>query len=160
MSVGGSLDLRVDPAEAERRKRARLVYLNSRVVPKLRLLGFAGAALAALLHNAFIYPGVADFTWAPWLRLVATLLVYTLGSWYLLHLFYEDARPHFDLGAVFMGFDMWVFSACVHFTGAEHSRLFFLPLFGVMDQTATTFRRAFVFAHLAPLSYEAVPLDI
>ena len=31
--------------------------------------------------------------------------------------------------------------------------MFFLPLFRVIDQTGTTFRRALVFAHLAPLSY-------
>jgi PAS domain S-box-containing protein len=160
MNVGGSLDLQVDPAEAERRERARLVYLNARVVPTLRLLGFAGIALAALLHNAFIYPGLAGFTWSPWLRLVATLLVYTLGTWYLLHLFYEDARPHVDLGAVFLGCDIWMFSVCVHYTGDEHSWLFFLPLFRVMDQTGTTFKRAVIFAHLAPLSYAAVVLDV
>ena len=160
MNVGGSLDLHVDPAEGERRKRARLVYLNTAVVPRMRLLGFAGVALAALLHNAFMYPGLGGFTWAPWIRLVSILLVYALGTWYLLYLFYEDARPHFDLGVVFLGCDMGMFSVCVHFTGDEHSWLFFLPLFRVMDQTGTSLRRAVAFAHLAPLSYAAVLVDI
>src|SRR5262249_29560518 len=100
MNLGASLDLQVDPAEAERRKRARLVQLNTLVVPKLRLLGFAGVAAAALLHNAFVYPGPEAFTWAPWLKLVATLLVYNGATWYLLYLFYEDARAHVDLGTI------------------------------------------------------------
>src|SRR5262249_5281888 len=42
----------------------------------------------------------------------------------------------------------------------EHSWMFFLPLFRVIDQTGTSFRRAIAFAHLAPLSYAAVVLDV
>jgi PAS domain S-box-containing protein len=160
MNLGGSLDLQADPAEAERRKRARLVQLNTLVVPRLRLLGFAGVAAAALLHNAFVYPGAAAFTWTPWLRLVATLLVYSAATWYLLYLFYEDARAHVNLATVFLALDMGMFSVCIYFTGAEHSWMFFLPLFRVVDQTATSFRRAIAFAHLAPLSYAAVVLDV
>jgi len=160
MHVGGSLDLHVDPAEAERRKRARLVQLNTLVVPQLRLLGFAGVAVAALLHNAFLYPGLAAFTWEPWLRLVASLLVYNAATWYLLYLFYEDARPHVDLGTFFLAGDMWMFSLCIYYTGAEHSWMFLLPLFRVVDQTGTSFRRAIAFAHLAPLSYAVVVLDV
>ena len=137
-----------------------MVQLNTLVVPRLRLLGFAGVAAAALLHNAFVYPGVAAFTWTPWLKLVATLLVYNATTWYLLHLFYEDARGHLDLGTVFLALDMWMFSVCIHFTGAEHSWMFFLPLFRVIDQTSTSFRRAVAFAHLAPLSYAVVVLDV
>src|SRR5262249_15595033 len=152
--------LHVDPAEAERRKRARLVRLNTLVVPRLRLYGFAGVAAAALLHNAFVYPGPEAFAWQPWLKLVASLLVYNGATWYLLYLFYEDSRAHVDLGVVFLALDMWMFSVCVYFTGAEHSWMFFLPLFRVIDQTGTSFRRAIAFAHLAPLSYAAVVLDV
>src|SRR5215472_5743990 len=105
MHVGGSLDLHFDPAEAERHKRARLVQLNTLVVPRLRLLGFAGLAVAALLHNAFLYPGLAGFTWGPWLRLLASLIAYNAATWYLLYLFYEDVRPLVDLGTVFLTCD-------------------------------------------------------
>ena len=62
MNLGGSLDLHVDPAEAERRKRARLVQLNTLVVPRLRLLGFLGVAACALVHNSLLYPGPGGFT--------------------------------------------------------------------------------------------------
>jgi PAS domain S-box-containing protein len=160
MNPGGTLDLQVDPAEAERRKRARLVQLNTLVIPRLRLLGFAFVAGAALLHNALIYPGLDAFSWAHWGRLVVLLTVYSLASWYVLYLFYEETRSHFDLGTVFLAADMSVYSAVIYYTGAERSWIFFLPLFRVMDQTATSFRRALVFAHLAPLAYLLVLLYV
>ena len=110
MNLGGTLDLQVDPAEADRRKRARLVYLNTQVIPRLRLLGFTFVASTALLHNAYIYPGLEGFSWAAWFRLVTILGVYSFGSWYLLSLFYEDAQKSVDLGTVFLATDMGMYS--------------------------------------------------
>jgi PAS domain S-box-containing protein len=159
LSNSGTLDLQVDPAEAERRKRARLTDLNTRSIPRLRLVGFVLIAAGALLHNAFIYPGLAGFTWRPWLRLDAVLAVYSGVSWYLLYLFYDDARTqHLDLGAAFLFADMAVYSIVIYYTGAERSWVFFLPMFRVVDQTSTSFRRSLIFAHVAPLSYLAVIL--
>jgi len=159
MDLGGTLDLQVDPAEADRRKRARLVQLNTLVVPRLRLLGFALVATTALLHNALIYPGWDAFVWRDWFRLVATFGIYSAATWYLLYLFYEDTRLVVDLGTVFLATDMSMFSVAIAYTGAERSWIFLLPLFRVIDQTGTTFRRALAFAHLAPLSYAAVLAD-
>src|SRR6185369_5002749 len=135
----------VDPAEADRRKRTRLVQLNTQVIPRLRLIGFIFVASGALLHNAFIYPGLDSFSWSAWLRLLAILGVYSLGSWYLLYLFYEDLRHTVDLGTAFLAADMAMYSVTVYYTGAQHSWIFFLPLFRVMDQTTTSFRRALAF---------------
>src|SRR5450759_1833684 len=160
MNLGGTLDLQVDPAEADRRKRARLVQLNTQVIPRLRLLGFVFLATGALLHNAFIYPGLDGFSWTAWVRLVAYLGVYSLATWYLLYLFYEETRPSLDLGAVFLASDMGMFSVAIYFTGAEHSWIFFIPLFRVVDQTSTSFKRALAFAHLAPLTYLLVILQV
>jgi len=160
MKLGGSLDLQVDPAEAECRKRTRLVQLNTLVIPRLRLLGFALLSAAALLHNAFIYPGLDAFSWAGWVRLVAVVMVYSLASWYVLYLFYEETRPKLDLGRTFLACDMWMYSAVIYFTGAERSWIFFLPLYRVADQTATSFRQALAFAHLAPVSYGLVLLYV
>jgi PAS domain S-box-containing protein len=160
MNLGGTFDLQVDPAEADRRKRTRLVQLNTQVIPRLRLIGFIFVAAGALLHNAFIYPGLDSFSWTAWLRLFAILSVYSLASWYLLYLFYEDARNTFDLGTAFLAADMAMYSVTVYYTGAQHSWIFFLPLFRVMDQTTTSFRRALAFAHLAPLSYAFVVLYV
>jgi two-component system, sensor histidine kinase len=160
MNLGGSLDLQVDPAEADRRKRARLVHLNTQVIPRLRLLGFLFVAATALLHNAFIYPGLDGFSWTTWFRLVGVITVYAFGSWYLLYLFYEDARSTIDLGTAFLVIDMGMYAVAVYFTGAQHSWMFFLPLFRVADQTTTSFKRALAFAHLAPLSYGLVILYV
>jgi PAS domain S-box-containing protein len=159
MELDGSFDLQVDPAEAERRKRARLVRVNTQTVPRLRLAGFALVAVAALVHNTLIYPGVDAFLWRDWLRLVATFGIYNAVAWYLLYLFYEDARQYVDLGTAFLGCDMALFSVAISFTGAERSWMFILPLFRVIDQTGTTFKRAAIFAHLAPLSYGLVLAD-
>jgi two-component system, sensor histidine kinase len=160
MNLGGTFDLQVDPAEADRRKRTRLVQLNTQVIPRLRLIGFLFVASGALLHNAFIYPGLETFSWTDWLRLLAILGVYSLASWYLLYLFYEDLRNTVDLGTAFLAADMAMYSVTVYYTGAQHSWIFFLPLFRVMDQTTTSFKRALAFAHLAPLSYAFVVLYV
>src|SRR5262249_30191436 len=126
MRVGGTLDLQVDQAEGERRKRARLTRLNTVVIPRMRVLGFACVAAAALLHNLVVYPGAAAFAWGPWLRLLGILAGYSFISWYLLYLFYEDVRPRVDLGTLFLGCDMAFFSVAIHYTGAERSWIFFL----------------------------------
>lgn len=160
MNLGGTFDLQVDPAEAARRKRLRLVHLNTRLIPRLRLLGFTFVALCALLHNAFIYPGPGSFSWREWGRLVGFLALYSTATWYVLHLFYEDVRARIDLGTVFLATDMAMYAVAVDFTGAQHSWMFFLPIFRVVDQTTTSFKRALAFAHLAPLSYAAVVLHV
>ena len=139
-NTGGTFDLQVDPAEADRRKRTRLVQLNTQVIPRLRLLGFAFVAACALLHNAYIYPGLDAFSWTAWLRLVGILGVYSLVSWYVLYLFYEETRTSVDLGVIFLALDMSMFSVAIYFTGAQHSWIFVLPLFRVVDQTTTSFR--------------------
>jgi len=156
MDLGGPFDLQVDPAEAERRKRARLVQIHTLVVPRLRALGFALVATAALLHNSFIYPGWNAFVWRDWLQLVGVFAAYSAVTWYLLYLFYEDTQRFLDLGVVFLACDMAMFSAAIHVAGAEKSWMFFLPMFRVADQTGSSFRRAITFAHLAPLCYGAV----
>jgi hypothetical protein len=160
MDLGGPFDLQVDPAEAERRKRARLVQINTLVVPRLRVVGFALVATAALIHNALIYPGWDAFVWRDWLRLVAIFAVYSGVTWYILYLFYEDAARFLDLGTVFLATDLSMFSVAIHSTGAERSWMFILPMFRVIDQTPTTFRRALIFAHLAPLAYAGVLADV
>src|SRR4029453_11498644 len=75
------------------------------------------------------------------------------------YLFYEDARRVVDLGTVFLATDMAMFSVAISYTGADRSWMFVLPLFRVVDQTGTSFRRAMAFAHLAPFCYAAVLAD-
>jgi len=150
-------DLQLDVPGAERRKVERLARLNTVEIPRLRVLGLALLLVGALVHNQWL---LADPSTASWLRLVAISAAYCGGSWYLLYLFYADLRPHIDVGVVFLATDMWLFSLVVYATGAERSWLFFIPLFRVVDQTTSSFKRALAFAHLAPLSYLAVILYV
>ena len=152
-----SWQLDVDLQDAERRKRERVVRLNTVAVPKLRVAGFALVALAVLLHNYFVF---GDPNWPVWLRLLGTVGIYCGVSWYLLYLFFADLKKYFDLGLVFLTVDLVFYSLAVYASGGEKSWLYFLAIFRVVDQTSTSTRRALLFAHLAPLSYLGVALYI
>lgn len=150
-------ELQPGTADAERIKRVRLVRLNTVVVPRLRAIGFALMLAGVPLHNQMIFGGPM---WGAWARLALIIAGYCATSTYLLNLFFADLRPRFDLGSLFLGADLAVFALVIYATGAERSWIFFLPLFRVADQTSTSFRRALLFAHLAPLSYAAVILQV
>jgi PAS domain S-box-containing protein len=152
-----AFQLYVDVGEAERRKRERVVRLNTVTVPRLRVLGYGLVSLTVLLHNHFTF-GAVD--WAAWGRLNLALAAYCSISWYLLHLFYSDLRRHFDLGVVFLALDLYVDGLAIYASGADKSWLFFLAVFRVVDQTPISTRRALMFAHLAPLSYLGVVLHV
>ena len=152
-----SWELELDPQDAERRKRERVVRLNTDVVPKLRIAGYALVSLAVLLHNYLVF---GDPSWEAWLRLNAAIIIYCAVSWYLLHLFYADLKRFFDLGILFLILDLWMYSLAVYASGAEKSWLFFIPVFRVVDQTPISTKRSLLFAHLAPLSYLSVVLGV
>ncbi len=149
--------LELDVQAAERRKLARLVQLNTNVVPRLRAAGFALLSLGVLLHNHLV---LGQPAWTAWAQLTVILAAYCATSWYALNLFFTDLRSRFDLGALFLAADLWMFALVIYVTGAERSWLFFLPMLRVVDQAVTSFRRAMVFAHLAPISYVAVILHV
>ena len=152
-----SWELDLDPQDAERRKRERVVRLNTTVVPKLRIAGYGLVSLAVLLHNILVF---GDAGWEAWLRLNVAIAIYCGVTWYLLHLFYADLKRYFDLGILFLILDLWMYSLAVYASGAEKSWLFFIPVFRVVDQTPISTRRALLFAHLAPLSYLSVILGV
>jgi PAS domain S-box-containing protein len=152
-----SFELHVDVQEAERRKRERVVRLNTVTVPRLRVFGYALVSLTVLVHNYLVF---APPDLGAWLRLNAALAIYCGASWYLLHLFYSDLRKYFDLGVVFLALDLWIDGLAIYASGAEKSWLFFLAVFRVVDQTPISTRRALAFAHLAPLSYLGVVIHV
>ena len=132
--------------------------LNTNVVPRLRAAGFALLSLGVLLHNHLV---LGQPAWTAWAQLTVILAAYCATSWYALNLFFTDLRSRFDLGAALPGGrHVRCSRSSIYVTGAERSWIFFLPLFRVVDQTATSFRRALAFAHLAPLSYVAVILHV
>jgi PAS domain S-box-containing protein len=146
-------DFELDVQAAERRKHERLVHLNTTVVPRLRVAGFALLSLSVLLHNRLV---LGQPEWTAWAELTLVLALYCATSWYALNLFFVDLRRHFDLGALVLAGDMGMFALAIYATGGERSWFFFLPMFRVADQAVTSFRRALAFAHLAPIGYVAV----
>jgi PAS domain S-box-containing protein len=152
-----SWGLEPDVQAADRRKLERLVQLNTNVVPRLRAAGFALLSLSVLLHNRLV---LGQPAWAAWAQLTVVLAAYCATSWYALSLFYVDLRRHVDLGGLFLASDLGMFSLAIYETGAERSWIFFLAMLRVADQAVASFRRAMVFAHLAPISYLAVILKV
>jgi signal transduction histidine kinase/HPt (histidine-containing phosphotransfer) domain-containing protein/ActR/RegA family two-component response regulator len=147
-----SWQLQIDIQEAERRKRERIVRLNTVTVPALRASGFALLSLTVLIYNYSVHAvdgGVMS-------RLILTFAVYCAVSTCLLQLCFEDLRKYFDLGVTFLIVDLVFWQLAVYATGAEQSWLFVIPLFRVVDQTPISTRRALLFAHLAPVSYAAL----
>ena len=67
-----------DDKEAERRKAARVIRLNTVTVPSLRAAGFALLALTVLLYN-FGAQGRID--WESWAWLNLTYAAYCATSW-------------------------------------------------------------------------------
>ena len=152
-----SWELTIDPQEADRRKRERIVRLNTVIVPRMRVLGYGLVSLSVLLHNILVF---GDPRWTAWLWLNAALVVYCAVSWYALHLFYADTGKYFDLGGVFLALDLFADGLAIYASGAEASWLFFISAFRVVDQAQLSTRRALLFAHLAPLSYIGVMLYV
>ena len=147
-------DLELDAQAAERRKHERLVHLNTTVVPRLRVAGFALLSLSVLLHNRLVLgqPG-----WTAWAELdvrpgalLRDVLVRPAPV-------LRRSRSGTSISARSCWRPTWgCFRSSSTPPAAERSWLFFLPMFRVVDQTVTSFRRALAFAHLAPLSYLAV----
>ena len=86
--------------------------------------------------------------------------LYCAVSAYLLHLFYADLKPYFDLGLVFLVADLWFDGMAIYASGADASWLFFLAIFRVVDQTPISTGRSLFFAQLAPVSYLGVLLYV
>jgi len=145
-----SWQLQIDAQQAERRKRERVVRLNTITVPALRGAGFALLSVTVLFYNYSLYESFNLFSWS---RLTLFFAGYCAASFWLLHRFFDRLWPRFDLGFLFLVADLPVWQLAVYATGAEKSWLFFLPVFRVVDQTPISIRRALVFAHVGPLSY-------
>ena len=148
-----SWQLQIDVQDAERRKRERVVRLNTITVPALRGAGFALLSVTVLLYNYSLFE---SFNLPSWGRLTVLFALYCAASFWLLQRYFDRLWNRFDLGFLFLVMDLPVWQLAVYATGAEESWLFFLPVFRVVDQTPISIRRALVFAHLGPTSYIAL----
>jgi hypothetical protein len=110
--------LDIDVQDAERRKRERVVRLNTVTVPRLRVIGYGLVSVTVLLHNHFAFGSV---DWSAWMRLNVALAVYSAITWYLLHLFYSDLKRYFDLGVLFLATDLWMDGLAIYVMSAAPS---------------------------------------
>ncbi|HEX3159646.1 MAG TPA: ATP-binding protein [Gemmatimonadaceae bacterium] len=145
-------ELEVDPDAAASARARRRERLNLVMYPTVRLIGSTLMIIVVAAHNRFV---LSDPQWPLVLRYAAAHLAYCLVSWAVLW-WGAKRLPRVDLTFAFMVLDLGFWSAAIYVSGAEQSWLFFLPLMRVSDQSLLSFRRAAVFAHLAPLSFLAV----
>src|SRR6185295_7719785 len=85
---------------------------------------------------------------------------YSLLAWLTIYVGFEPLRPYFNLGTVFLGIDVVVFTVAIYLTGGDRSWLFFLVFIRTADQANTTFKRALAFAHLTVAAYAAMLFEL
>ena len=142
-------ELYLDPIESKKMKAIRTYRLNAYIIPPLRILGFCILFLALWLHNHILYePNLrSDLT----LPFIITFF-YCFISWGILYKYYSRLK-RLDLGVLFFGLDIVLYTFAIYLSGGEKSWLLFLLLVHVADQTNSTFRRTIFFAHLGVLCY-------
>src|SRR5215218_6312473 len=101
----------LDPEVAERRKRMRRRSLNVVRIPALRFLGFSIVLLFVLLYTYFVF-GRLDLSVVAGLG--AVFFVYCVASWLVLYHYFDRVRG-VDLGLVFLGLDMVLWTVAVYY---------------------------------------------
>jgi len=141
--------LDIDPLVVEQNRRERQGRLQKFDIPFMRWVGWNLVSIGVLLHNIFI---THSFTVEGWLWVTALAEIYCAGSWVILYLYYDRARP-FDLGLLFLVLDIPLWVLAIIASGGLKSWLFFILFMRVADQVNTSFQRAMIFAHLVTLAY-------
>ena len=150
---GERVGLEIGDPERSQRERARRHYrYNVETLPITRLLGFNAVVIGAILLSQFAMGGA---NWKILGPLIVVVEAYCLLTWVALRLFWTRLQP-FDLQIPLLATDMIVWTAMIYASGAERSWLFFILIIRVADQSYTSFRRALIFAHLAPALYLAM----
>ena len=144
-----SSDIELDPVVSDRQRAQRHYRYNVQTLPITRLLGFNAVVLGAIVLSHFAMGGV---NWDVLGPLIVVVEAYCLLSWLALRWFWQKAQP-FDLQIPLLVIDLFVWAALIYASGAERSWLFFILIIRAADQSYTSFRRALVFAHLAPAVY-------
>ena len=140
-----SLDLRAE----DREELQGLFALNTRRVPRVRLLGFQLLSAFAVLHNVAV---LGDPLWGRLLPVIVGVEAYAVLQLFVLRRFFaRSKRVH--LGLVFLVADLAAFTAVVWATGGPSSLLWPIYLVRVGDQMWTGRRRAAAFGALGVLAY-------
>ena len=139
----------VDVDEIKRQSIKRHRHLNVVTYPTVRTIGFQLMIMAMLGHNFLI---LQDAAWEYMLVYVAVVELYCMLSWWTLFKFYDRIKA-IDLGQFFLTADLIFYTGAIYVSGGHTSWLFFLLALRVADQSFISFRRAALFAHLAPIFY-------
>ena len=149
-----SVQIDLDPQDAERNKIRRRYRLNVIEYPLARLIGNALLILGVFLHNVFIPDVFSPDTFAVF---AIGLVLYSLISWGLLYLFWEKLT-RFDLGVGFMVLDIVAWTFAIYVSGGERSWLFFLMMMRAADQRLAGPRRVLGFGAVSMASYAGLIL--
>lgn len=145
------LGIELTPEERENRRGYRSRFLNAIYIPRMRLMGSVIIAIWLYLHMRYISGGTLTL----WLMASGVLFAHSMIAWAVLYRYYRP-RARVDLSFFFLTTDLFVWIWLIYLTGAEESWLFFLLSVRAADQTPTTFRRTFYFAHVGALLYVAM----
>jgi signal transduction histidine kinase/CheY-like chemotaxis protein len=135
----------VDPEEAEHQKELRVRHIDTVVVPRVRVVGFAFLLGLVALHQRFI---LDSFSWRELVHVAAILEGYALGAWLVLRVWYgRPGARHLPL--VFLFADILAATFVIYMTGGDRSWLFILLAVRPADIPLPLSRRqvlAFVYA--------------
>lgn len=137
-------------AAAKKREREYRIY--AKLEPIVRIVAMA---LMTGLATAFSFLGYTQFSISSILYYaLSVFVIYCLGTWALLRVFYKSHPAVYDLVSIL---DFFFMTVGVYFTGGEQSLLFFVYITRIADQITTPDkRRVLYFAILAPLFYTAM----
>ncbi|HUH13115.1 MAG TPA: histidine kinase dimerization/phospho-acceptor domain-containing protein, partial [Longimicrobiales bacterium] len=141
----------LDEQEDAQARRQEQLRWNTRVYPRMRVVGFAVLSGVVLLHALLVR---SPDSWPAVILFVVGSELYALLSWAALRRWFGREpwqRP--DLSDIFFAVDLALWAAAIYVTGAERSWLFFLPLLRAADQAHGGVRRTLLFAHLGVLAY-------
>ena len=112
----------LDPEEAERQKERRTRYIDTRVVPRVRVAGFSFMIVLVALHQRFILDA---FSWSELIRVALILEGYALAAWLMLTVLYgRRGGRHLPLVLLFV--DILAVAFVVYVTGGDRSWLFII----------------------------------
>jgi signal transduction histidine kinase/DNA-binding NarL/FixJ family response regulator len=145
----------LEAEEAEHQKELRLRRIHVRVVPAVRVAGFAVLLGLVALHQRFIN---GAFSWGELLRVSAILEGYALAAWLALAVFYGGPRTR-HLPLVFLFADILLATYVIYVTGGDRSWLFVILAFRPADIPIQLSRKqVLAFVHACVGSYVALLL--
>lgn len=137
----------LDPAVIATRKALKKRRYATLQVPGLRLLGYL-ILLGVVTLSTF---ATSSVSWASVARLAAAYLAYNVVSWAALVL--AHSRSPFDVSALCLALDPFLWMGATYLTGGAESWLYMLPLVRVADQLNTNRARALAFTAVGVSAY-------